>query len=148
VKALIQRARDASVVVGGQIVGTIDRGLVVLVGVAHADTIDAATILAKKVAALRVFDDADGVPNLSLVDTGFSALVVSQFTLVADTRKGNRPSYSDAARPEHALAVYEFFVKEMKKVLGADRVATGLFGAMMDVALVNEGPFTLMIETK
>ena len=105
-------------------------------------------MLARKVAALRLFPDEGDVPNLSLVDTGFSALVISQFTLLADTRKGNRPGYSAAAPPELAEPLYELFVSELRAHLGSDRVATGRFGARMDVAFVNEGPFTLLLESK
>jgi D-tyrosyl-tRNA(Tyr) deacylase len=148
VKAVIQRARGASVRVGGDIVGSIERGLVVLLGVGHDDDETHAEMLARKVAQLRIFPDDAGVPNLSLIDTGFGALVVSQFTLLADTRRGNRPSYVGAAAPEIAERLYERFVAELGARLGAERVSTGRFGATMDVALVNEGPFTLILESK
>jgi D-tyrosyl-tRNA(Tyr) deacylase len=147
-KAVVQRARAASVTVAGEIIGAIDRGMVVLLGVGRDDDEAHAAALARKVAALRLFPDAAEVPNLSLIDTGYSALVVSQFTLMADTRKGNRPSYIGAAPPEQAEHLYEHFVSELRTVLGADRVATGRFRAMMDVAFVNEGPFTLLLESK
>jgi D-tyrosyl-tRNA(Tyr) deacylase len=147
-KAVIQRARDASVTVDGEIIGRIDRGLVVLLGVGREDNEAHARMLARKVAALRLFPDAADVPNLSLLDTGYSALVVSQFTLLGDTRKGNRPSYIDAAPPELAQALYELFVAALREELGPERVATGKFRAMMDVAFVNEGPFTLLLESK
>ncbi len=133
--------------VSGEVVGAIERGMVVLVGVGHDDTSAHASMLARKIAALRIFPDALKIPNLSLVDTGYSALVISQFTLLADTRKGNRPGYSGAAAPEMAERLYEQFVQELRSHIGTDRVATGRFGAMMDVALVNEGPFTLLLES-
>ena len=145
-KAVIQRARNASVTVDGEIIGAIEKGMVVLLGVGHADTAGNATTLAKKVAALRLFPDDNDVANLSLVDTGFGALVISQFTLLADTRKGNRPSYTGAAAPELANELYELFVAELRTLIGSGKVATGRFGAMMDVAFVNEGPFTLLLE--
>ncbi len=147
-KAVVQRARGASVTVDGEVVGAIDRGMVVLLGVGHDDDEAHAASLARKVAALRLFPDEKDVPNLSLLDTGLSALVVSQFTLMADTRKGNRPSYVAAAPPEQAERLYEHFVARLRAAIGADRVATGRFRAMMDVAFVNEGPFTLLLESK
>lgn len=147
-KAVVQRARAASVTVDGEVVGSIDRGMVVLLGVGRDDTEAHADMLARKVAALRLFPDGDDVPNLSLIDTGFAALVVSQFTLLGDTRKGNRPSYIDAAPPALAEALYERFVGALRELIGAERVATGRFRAMMDVAFVNEGPFTLLLESK
>ncbi|MEP7219947.1 MAG: D-aminoacyl-tRNA deacylase [Bacteroidota bacterium] len=147
-KAVVQRAGNASVTVGGEVVGAIDRGMVVLLGVARDDDPAHAAMLARKIAGLRLFPDAGDVPNLSLLDTGFSALVVSQFTLLGDTRKGNRPSYINAAPPELAEPLYERFVAELRGLIGADRVATGRFRVMMDVAFVNEGPFTLLLESK
>ena len=147
-KAVVQRAREASVTVDGEVVGRIDRGMVLLLGVAREDDPAHAAMLARKVAALRLFPDEADVPNLSLVDTGYAALVISQFTLLGDTRKGNRPSYIGAAPPELAESLYERFVAELRAIIGPERVATGRFRAMMDVALVNEGPFTLLLESK
>ncbi|MBS1912457.1 MAG: D-tyrosyl-tRNA(Tyr) deacylase [Bacteroidetes bacterium] len=147
-KAVVQRVRDASVTVDGRIVGSIPRGMVVLLGVGRADTEAHADMLARKIAALRLFPDANEIPNLSLIDTGYSALVVSQFTLLGDTRKGNRPSYVDAAAPELAEQLYERFNEALRGIIGSDRVATGRFRTMMDVAFVNEGPFTLLVESK
>lgn len=147
-KAVVQRARDASVTVEGEITGQISRGLVVLLGVSRSDDERHARMLARKVAALRLFPDEQDIPNLSLLDTGFGALVISQFTLLGDTRKGNRPSYTDAAPPEQAQRLYELFVEELRGEIGPERVATGRFRAMMDVAFVNEGPFTLLLESK
>jgi len=146
-RAVIQRSRNATVTVDGAIVGAIDRGLVILVGVGHDDTPETAVALARKIAALRIFPDAHGVMNLSLLDTGYEALVVSQFTLMADTRKGNRPSYGAAVSAEKAQTLYEFFVARLRETIGDARVETGLFRAMMDVALVNEGPVTIVMET-
>jgi D-aminoacyl-tRNA deacylase len=147
-KAVVQRARAASVTVNGEVIGHIEKGMVLLLGVTRDDTEPHADMLARKIAALRLFPDAEGVPNLSLVDTGYSALIISQFTLCADTRKGNRPSYIDAARPEQAIPLYERFVAQLQQLIGPERVATGRFAAMMDVAFVNEGPFTLLLESK
>lgn len=147
-KALIQRAREASVVVAGETVGAVDRGMLVLLGVGPDDDEAHAEMLAGKVARLRIFPDDQGVSNLSLLDTGGEALVVSQFTLMADTRKGNRPSYVGAAGPELAESLYERFVDVLRGHLGAGKVATGRFGAMMAVTFTNEGPFTVMLESK
>jgi D-aminoacyl-tRNA deacylase len=147
-KAVIQRARNASVTVDGRTVGSIEHGLVILLGVGQTDSDEHAAQLAKKIANLRIFHDENGIANLSLLDTGRSALVISQFTLLADTRKGNRPSYIDAARPELAERLYELFVSALRSFVGESKVATGRFGAMMDVALVNEGPFTLLLESR
>jgi D-tyrosyl-tRNA(Tyr) deacylase len=143
-RALVQRVTRASVTVDGQVVGAIDAGLCVLVGVTHDDTAADAQKLAGKVAGLRVFDDADGVMNASLGDRGGAALVVSQFTLYGDTRKGRRPSWGDAARPEVAEPLIEQFVVALRE-LGTP-VETGIFRADMQVELVNDGPVTLMLE--
>lgn len=147
-KAVIQRARNATVRVAEEVVGAIPKGMVVLVGVAADDTEPHAVMLAKKVANLRLFPDDNDIPNFSLVDTGYGALVISQFTLLADTRKGNRPSYIAAAPPELANALYNRFVEELRLLIGHNNVATGRFREMMDVAFVNEGPFTLLLESK
>jgi D-tyrosyl-tRNA(Tyr) deacylase len=143
-RALVQRVTSASVTVGGEVVGAIDDGLLVLVGVTHDDDASHAAKLASKVANLRVFDDDDGVMNRSLLDTGGGALVVSQFTLYGDTVKGRRPSWVAAAKPEVAEPLVELFVSEVA-ALGVP-VATGRFRADMQVALVNDGPVTLMLE--
>jgi D-tyrosyl-tRNA(Tyr) deacylase len=144
VRALIQRVTRASVTVDGEVVGAIDRGLLVLVGVTHPDDATTAARLAAKVAHLRVFDDDAGTMNRSLVDVGGAALVVSQFTLYGDARKGRRPSWVDAARPEHA----EPLVAAFATALSGERiaVATGRFRADMQVELVNDGPVTLALE--
>jgi D-tyrosyl-tRNA(Tyr) deacylase len=145
-KALIQRVSSASVVVEGNCVAEIKAGLLVLLGVTDADTSKEAAWLASKVVNMRIFNDAEGKMNLSLLDVGGEALVVSQFTLYADARKGNRPSYIQAARPEKAKPLYEAFVAEMEKLLGKP-VPTGVFGADMKVSLVNDGPVTIVLET-
>jgi D-aminoacyl-tRNA deacylase len=134
----------ASVTVDGQVVGAIEGGLCVLVGVTHDDTPADAQKLAAKVAGLRVFDDEDGVMNASLAERGGAALVVSQFTLYGDTKKGRRPSWGEAARPEHAEPLIEQFVVALRE-LGTP-VETGVFRADMQVELVNDGPVTLMLE--
>ncbi|MSO78065.1 MAG: D-tyrosyl-tRNA(Tyr) deacylase [Acidimicrobiia bacterium] len=143
-RALVQRVTESRVRIVGQVVGEIGRGLCVLVGVTHGDDLAMAVKLADKVWTLRVFDDADGTMNLGLGETGGQVLVVSQFTLYGDTRKGRRPSWTDAARPEHAEPLCDAFVTALRD-LGAT-VETGVFGADMHVELVNDGPVTLMLE--
>jgi D-aminoacyl-tRNA deacylase len=145
VRALVQRVTEARVRVGGEVIGEIGSGLCVLVGVTHDDTEHAARKLAEKVWHLRVFDDADGVMNLPLSGVGGAALVVSQFTLYGDTRRGRRPSWGAAAPPEQAEGLVEAFVDALR-ALGAP-AATGQFAARMQVELVNDGPVTLLIET-
>jgi D-aminoacyl-tRNA deacylase len=132
------------VTVDGRVVGAIEAGLCVLVGVTHDDTVADAQKLATKVAGLRVFEDEDGAMNASLTERGGAALVVSQFTLYGDTRKGRRPSWIEAARPEHAEPLIEDFVRALRE-LGTP-VETGVFRADMQVELVNDGPVTLMLE--
>ena len=143
-RALVQRVAEARVEVDGEVVGAIGPGLCVLVGVTHSDDEAAAGKLASKVWGLRIFDDADGVMNQSAADTGGEVLVVSQFTLYGDTRKGRRPSWIDAARPEMAEPLVEAVVAELRSA-GAT-VATGRFRADMQVSLVNDGPVTLLVE--
>jgi len=145
-RALIQRVSSASVVVQGQVVGAIEAGLLVLLGVGRDDDERKAAWLAEKVANLRIFEDDAGAMNRSLLDVGGGALVVSQFTLYGDTRKGRRPSFIDAAPPETASALYERFCA-LLAASGVSRVERGVFRATMSVALVNEGPVTLMVET-
>jgi D-tyrosyl-tRNA(Tyr) deacylase len=143
-RAVCQRVSRAQVSVDGAVVGEIGRGLVVLLGVATTDSAEVAARLALKVARLRVFEDDAGKFAESLLDTGGSALVVSQFTLLADTRKGNRPSFTDAAAPALAEPLYERFAEQLE---GAGvRVARGVFGARMAVELVNEGPVTIVLD--
>jgi D-aminoacyl-tRNA deacylase len=144
-RALLQRAKDASVTVDGQIVGKIDAGLLIFVCAMPDDTSATSAALAAKIAKLRLFKDDAGKMNLSLTQTGGSALIVSQFTLAADTSRGTRPGFSRAAKPEQANALYEHFIASMKAL--DIPVQTGQFGADMSVALTNDGPVTLWIDT-
>ena len=144
-RAVIQRVSRASVTVEGQIVGRIGRGFLVLLGVTHADSRSEADWLARKIAGLRVFEDAAGKMNLGLADVGGAVLVVSQFTLYGDARKGRRPDFLRAARPEVAEPLIDYLVAQLR-ALGL-AVETGRFQAMMDVELVNEGPVTLWLDT-
>ncbi|MDR2466328.1 MAG: D-tyrosyl-tRNA(Tyr) deacylase [Prevotellaceae bacterium] len=146
-RALIQRVTQASVIVGGEETGRISAGLFVLAGFETSDTSADADAAAAKICKLRVFDDRNGMMNLSLVEFGGSILVVSQFTLHAQTRKGNRPSYFKAAPPEAALPLYKRFIEALARYSGV-AVQTGVFGAYMQVAIVNDGPVTIMIDTK
>jgi len=145
--ALVQRVREASVVVDGETTGHIGEGFLILLGVHHDDTQKEAEWLARKCANLRIFRDDEGRMNRSVVDIGGEALVVSQFTLYGNTSKGNRPSYIDAAQPETAILLYEWFVEKLTQLIGRP-VQSGIFGAMMDVSLVNDGPVTLWLEKK
>ena len=143
-RALLQRVSHASVTVDGRIAGQIGRGFVVLLGVTHSDGHAEMEWLANKVAGLRVFDDMDGKMNASLVDVGGALLVVSQFTLYGNARKGRRPSFIAAARPEQAEPLVDAFVERLRA--RGFTVATGIFGANMDVEIHNDGPVTLMLE--
>ncbi len=143
-KAVVQRVSRASVRVGEEVAGEIGAGLCVLLGVARGDGPAEASRLAGKVARLRIFEDVEGRFDRSLLDTGGEALVVSQFTLLADTAKGNRPSFTEAAAPEEAEPLYEAFCDELRQ-LGV-KVATGVFGARMEVELVNDGPVTIAFD--
>jgi D-tyrosyl-tRNA(Tyr) deacylase len=145
-RALIQRVSQARVRIEGKTVGEISRGLLVLLGITHDDTIEKAKWLADKIVSLRIFADQDAKMNLSVHDAGGAVLIVSQFTLYGDARKGRRPSFIQAAGPEHAVPLYEVFINAVK-AMGIP-TATGRFGAMMQVELVNDGPVTLMIETE
>ncbi len=147
-RALIQRVDRCSVAIDGDTVASIGTGMLILLGVRNGDGRADADYLAARCAALRIFEDAEGRMNLSVRDTEGSALVVSQFTLYADTRKGNRPGFTDAAPPEEAESLYESFVESLRRELGPDRVATGVFRAMMNVELVNNGPVTVIVESK
>lgn len=146
-RAVIQRVSEASVTIEGQVKSAISRGLLVLLAVEDADTTEDIEWLSGKVARLRVFDDEQGVMNLSVTEACGQVLVVSQFTLFASTRKGNRPSYTRSAKPEFAVPMYEQFVKTLATTLGQP-VYTGEFGADMKVALTNDGPVTIIIDSK
>ncbi|MEP0762672.1 MAG: D-tyrosyl-tRNA(Tyr) deacylase [Chloroflexota bacterium] len=145
-RAVLQRVRSGAVRVDGEIVGAIDHGFVILVGVGHSDGKAQAQWLARKIAGLRVFEDADGKFNLSLLDVGGGCLVVSQFTLYADARKGRRPSFTDAAPPEVAEPLIARFA-DMLRQAGVQRVAMGVFGARMQVEIHNDGPVTIWLDT-
>jgi D-aminoacyl-tRNA deacylase len=145
-RAVIQRVSSARVLVEGAVVGEIQAGVLALLGVGHEDTETDAQWLAEKIANLRIFEDADGKMNRSVSECGGGILVVSQFTLLASTRKGTRPSFNDAARPEVAIPLYEAFIRFAGAALGRP-VATGRFGAMMAIELVNDGPVTLVIDS-
>ena len=145
-RAVVQRVKESKVEVKGETVGAIGPGLLILLGVGEEDSEKDCTYLSEKIAHLRIFSDEEGLMNLSLMDTGGAALVVSQFTLWGDCRKGRRPSFAKAAGPERANALYEHFISLLKKK--GLRVATGRFQEMMDVFLVNDGPVTLMLDSK
>ncbi len=143
-RAVIQRVSHAQVAVAGKVTGRINRGVLVLLGVGREDEQVHATTLAGKITKLRVFEDEDGKMNRSLAQVGGAVLAVSQFTLLADTRKGNRPSFADAAPPEMAEPLYEAFCSELER--SGFPVARGVFGAHMDVSLTNDGPVTILLE--
>jgi D-tyrosyl-tRNA(Tyr) deacylase len=145
-RAVVQRVSRARVVVGQEVVGEIGRGLLILLGITHADTPQQAEWLADKIVSLRVFEDDEGKMNRGVAEVGGAVLVVSQFTLYGDCRKGRRPSFVDAAPPEIAIPLYEAFVAGVRA--HGIKAATGRFGAMMDVELVNDGPVTLIVDSK
>lgn len=144
-RIVVQRSKHASVMVNEKIVGEIDKGLVLLVGVTHEDTEEDARVLADKIVNLRIFEDEQNKMNLSLADKEGSILSVSQFTLYGDCRKGRRPNFMAAAKPDQALSIYNCFNNCLKEK--GVHVETGEFGAMMDVSLINDGPVTLILET-
>ena len=144
-RLVLQRVSESSVTVDGVTVGSIRAGLVILAGVAKSDTVSEVDYLSDKVLGLRIFPDSAGKMNLNIVDAGGSLLIVSQFTLYGDCRKGRRPSFDEAAAPEHAQALYNYFVEKLR--LGPVPVETGLFQAMMEVHLVNQGPVTILMDT-
>lgn len=146
-KAVIQRVSKASVRVDGEKIASIGHGLLVLLGIVEDDTQEDIKWLSNKIANLRIFDDENGVMNHSLIQTKGDAIVVSQFTLHASTKKGNRPSYIEAAKPEKAIPLYENFVNQLEDDIGK-KIQTGIFGADMKVELLNEGPVTIIIDTK
>ena len=146
-RAVIQRVSEASVKVNDEIVGEIDKGLLILIGFEDSDTIEDIEWLCNKIIKLRIFKDVDGIMNLSVTDINGEILLVSQFTLHASTKKGNRPSYIKAAKPGIAIPLYENTIKIFRKYLGKP-IQTGIFGADMKVALFNDGPVTILIDTK
>ncbi|MEY2192611.1 D-aminoacyl-tRNA deacylase [Neobacillus sp. BF23-41] len=145
-RVVVQRSKGASVTVGGEVTGQITKGFVLLVGITHADKEEDAIYLADKIANLRIFEDADEKMNLSLLDVGGEILSVSQFTLYGDCRKGRRPNFMEAARPDQAVQLYELLNSLLREK--GICVETGIFGAMMDVELINDGPVTLILESK
>ncbi len=144
-RAVVQRVTEASVRIDGETVGAIRNGLCVLLGVSVDDTEDDALLIADKLLGLRIFDDDNGVPNRSVIETGGAILLISQFTLLGDARKGRRPSYIFAARPEQAIPLYERVIERLK---AAVPVETGRFGADMKVSILNDGPFTILLDSK
>lgn len=146
-RVVIQRVGKASVTVAQEVCGSIGRGLLILVGFEDSDTSDDVDWIAGKILKLRVFDDNDGIMNLSVTDMNGDILVVSQFTLHASTRKGNRPSYIRAARPEVAIPLYDLFIIKLCEAFGK-QIQTGRFGALMQIELINDGPVTIIIDSK
>ena len=146
-RTVIQRVKHASVSVNGSVISTIGQGLLILLGIEAADTEEDIQWLCRKVLALRIFDDEDGIMNRNVIDVGGHIIVVSQFTLHASYKKGNRPSWIRAAGHEQAISMYERFVKELSESLGKP-VGTGIFGADMQVELINDGPVTICMDTK
>ena len=144
-RALIQRSKNASVSIGGELTGSISHGLVILLGIEHEDLPEDAEWLAGKISQMRIFSDAEGKMNLSVKDVGGSALVISQFTLHASTKKGNRPGFTRAARPEVAIPLYEHFLSLLARDLPVEE---GVFGADMQVSLVNDGPVTIWMDSR
>lgn len=146
-RIVIQRVSEASVIIEGEINGEINQGMLILLGVEDADDEADADWLIQKINGLRIFSDKDGKMNLSSIDVGGEYLIISQFTLHASTKKGNRPSYIKAARPEKAIPLYEYFIGKLKTVSNS-KVASGIFGADMKVSLINDGPVTISIDSK
>ena len=146
-RVIIQRVSEAIVKVDGAIIGSIQAVLLVLFGIHNEDTLEDVQWISNKLVQMRIFDDADGVMNQSVLEIGGSILLISQFTLYAATKKGNRPSYIAAAKPEIAIPIYEQMILQLTKDLGKP-IATGQFGADMKVALINDGPVTIMIDSK
>lgn len=146
-KAVIQRVTNASVTVDGKIKSSVNTGLLVLIGIEDADNDEDIIWLSNKIVNLRIFDDENKIPNISVKDTGGDILLVSQFTLHASTKKGNRPSYIKASKPDHAIPVYEKMIQQLEKDLDK-KICTGEFGADMKVELLNDGPVTIVMDTK
>jgi len=147
-RALVQRVKQCSITIEGKPYSSIEKGMLIFLGIKNGDTKSDAEYLAQRCSLLRIFEDESGKMNISVNDVQGEAMVVSQFTLYGDTRSGNRPSYTDAAPPQIAEALYHEFITCLKKILGEHRVAEGVFRAMMHVELINDGPVTLMLESK
>ncbi len=145
-RVVLQRCREASVKIEGEVVGAIGQGLLLLLGIEDRDSLDDVQYLVKKITAMRIFDDENGVMNKSIMDIGGKLLLVSQFTLMASTKKGNRPSYIRASRPEKAIPLYEAMQEELTKAMG-QAPQIGCFGADMQVSLVNDGPVTIILDS-
>lgn len=145
-RVVIQKSLQSSVTIDQEITGQIEKGFVLLVGVTHEDTEEDAEYCARKIAKMRIFEDEDDKMNLSLSQVGGEILSISQFTLFANTRKGNRPSFTDSAKPEQAEALYDYFNDQLKNQ--GFKVETGRFGAMMQVSILNDGPVTVLIDSK
>jgi D-tyrosyl-tRNA(Tyr) deacylase len=148
-KAVIQRVSIGKVDIPSESYSaSIEKGMVVLLGIKVEDTVDDALYVADKCSNLRIFEDENGKMNLSLNEIGGESLVISQFTLYGDTQKGSRPSFIEAARPENAIPLYEKFIERMKKNIGSEKVKCGIFGTMMKVTIINDGPVTVFVESK
>jgi D-tyrosyl-tRNA(Tyr) deacylase len=149
VKAVVQRVNNASVNIPLEKYSEkIDRGMLILLGIKIGDTIDDVNYIADKCSRLRIFEDSEGKMNISVKDIDGEVLIISQFTLYGETAKGNRPSFIGAAKPDEAIPLYESFIERMKNNLGDDNVKCGIFGAMMDISLINSGPVTIIVEGK
>ena len=146
-RVVIQRVQEASVVVDGLVIGAIAQGLMILVGIENRDEAEDVVWLSNKIVHMRIFDDADGIMNLSCKEVGGGILLISQFTLQASTKKGNRPSYIQAAKPNIAIPIYEALIQQLQNDLGQS-IQTGKFGADMKVSLINDGPVTILIDSK
>lgn len=146
-RIVAQRVSEASVKINGEVKGSIEQGILILLGIEHKDNQDDADYLIQKISQLRIFSDLEGKMNLSIADINGGFLIISQFTLHASTKKGNRPSYIRAARPEQAIPLYEYFVDQLKKISSL-KVETGEFGADMKVSLINDGPVTILMDSK
>ncbi len=145
-RVVLQRCKEASVAIEGEVVGKIGEGLLILLGIEDRDTLEDVQYLVRKITAMRIFNDENGVMNKSVLEVGGEVLLVSQFTLMASTKKGNRPSYIKASRPETAIPLYEAMQEELTTVMG-QAPQTGRFGADMQVALINDGPVTILLDT-
>jgi D-tyrosyl-tRNA(Tyr) deacylase len=146
-RVLVQRVKESAVTINGECCSAIGPGLLVFLGIEEADGVDDINWLAAKVINLRLFDDSNGVMNLSAAETGKEIMIVSQFTLHASTKKGNRPSYMRAAGPEKAIPLYESFIARTEELMGRS-ISTGIFGAMMEVGLINDGPVTIFVDSR